>query len=230
MCDYVRVSLSNQLIKKFPVFSTVRVLTNSEFTTARYWTLVKVQRIPSILSLRIYSDLCLVLIVNHSIARSLESSPIFKRKNKFMYYSNVLHVLCDKPMTVPDIISFTTYSLWLLDETTCLTLNVVHSACTVYLYDSYRPQNKERIFHYIINWFMTITETECVYCWVRTKYLTVIQVGIRVGKVNVVWGVGLVVSCKGMKTPLESANKLFKGLHRAESFLGSEYTIFTSIT
>jgi hypothetical protein len=32
-----------------------------------------------------------------------------------------------------------------------------------------------------------------------------------------------------MKTPLDSANRLFNGLHGAESFLGSEYTHFTYI-
>jgi len=67
---------------------------------------------PSILSLGIYSVLYLILIVNHSIARSLKLSPFFKRRNKFTYYSTVLHVLCDKPMTLSlHIISFPTYSL-----------------------------------------------------------------------------------------------------------------------
>jgi len=76
---------------------------------------------------------------------------------------------------------------------------------------------------------MFITVTECVYCWVRTKYLTVIQVCVPVGRVNVVWWVGLVGSCKGMRTALYSANRLFNWLHGAGSFLSSEYTCFTFI-
>ena len=93
----------------------------------------------------------------------------------------------------------------------------------MYLYDLYGSQNKERIFRYIINFFMFITETERVYCSVRTKYWTVIQVCIPVGRVNVVWWVGLGGFCKGMNTPLDSANQHFTWLHGAESFLGSEY-------
>ena len=69
---------SNRLTKKFPVFSTVRVLTNSGFTTARYWTLVQTKWIPSVLSLRIYWDLCLVLILSPFLARFLRLSPSFK--------------------------------------------------------------------------------------------------------------------------------------------------------
>jgi len=74
-----------------------------------------------------------------------------------------------------------------------------------------------------------MTEIENVYCSVRTKYLNVIQVCIRVGRVNVVWWVGLLGSGKGMKTQLDSANWLFNWLHGAESFLGNEYTPFTSV-
>jgi hypothetical protein len=83
-----------------PSFLQSGLLTNSEFRAARYCTLAQVQWTPSILSLRVYSDLCLVLIVSPSVARSLKLSPFFKRRNKFTYYSSVLHVLRDKPMTL----------------------------------------------------------------------------------------------------------------------------------
>ena len=73
-----------------------------------------------------------------------------------------------------------------------------------------------------------LTETEYVYCSVRTKYLSEIQFLVSVGKDIVRWGV-LVGSCKGTKTRLDSANQLFNWPHGAQSFLGREYTPFTSI-
>jgi hypothetical protein len=91
---------ATDITRNSPSFLQLRVLTNSEFTKARYWTVIKAQSMSSILLLRIYSDLCLVLNMNHSIARSLKSSSFFKRRNKFTYYSNALHVLRDKPMTL----------------------------------------------------------------------------------------------------------------------------------
>ena len=102
----------------------------------------------------------------------------------------------------------------------------MHSARTVYLYNF---MDFRKNCEYFTTWFVFITKTECVYCSVRTKYLTVIQVHILVGRVNVVWWVGLVGSCKGMKTALDSANQLFNWPYGAESFLGSEYTTFISI-
>jgi hypothetical protein len=80
------------------------------------------------------------------------------------------------------------------------------------------PQNKERIFYYIINWFVFVTETECSYCSVRTKYWTVSQLHIRIGSVNVVWWVGLVGFCKGMKTPLDSTNSYLTGYMEQSHF------------
>jgi len=37
---------------------------------------------------------------------------------------------------------------------------------------------------YNINWLVFITETECVYCAVRTVYLFVIQINDKYGHVN----------------------------------------------
>jgi len=54
------------------------VLTNSEFTTAQYWTLTKAKLIPFVLSLRIYWNLCLVLILSPSVSRFLTFSTSFK--------------------------------------------------------------------------------------------------------------------------------------------------------
>ena len=99
-------------IKKFPVFSTVRELTNSQFTTAQYWTVVEAKWNPSIWGLRVYSDLCLVLIVSPSVARSLKLSPAFTNCDEI----NSRTIICAARATwqahdiVSDVIRFTTYS------------------------------------------------------------------------------------------------------------------------
>jgi len=42
-------------------------------------------------------------------------------------------------------------------------------------------ENKQRFFPlYNINWLILITDTECVYCAVRTGYLNKIQASVRV--------------------------------------------------
>ena len=59
--------------------------------------------------------------------------------------------------------------------------------------------------------------------------LIVIQVCVPVGRVNVVWWVGLAGSCKGMNKLLGSSNQLYNGLLGKETFLCIEYTPFKSI-
>ena len=213
-------------IKKFPVFSTVRVLTNSQFTTARYWTLVQDKRNPSIWALLVYSNLCLVLIVSPSVAISLKLSPSFTNCDEIN--SRTTHLYCTCYVTGPwhCLWHFQVYHLQLLVTwcTSSWTLNsfAFYPQSEFIRFIRISEQRKNILLHHWLIVF--ITETECVYCSIRTKYLTVIQVRIRVGRVNVVWWVGLVGSCKGMKTSLDSANRLVNWLHGAESFLGSEYT------
>ena len=52
------------------------------------------------------------------------------------------------------------------------------SAHTVYLCVLCGSENKQRLFHCtaLTDWLVFITETECVYCAVRTECLSIIQV------------------------------------------------------
>jgi len=49
---------------------------------------------------------------------------------------------------------------------------VLHSTHTVYLCVLCGSKNKQRLFHYttLTDWFVFITETECVYCAVRSTF------------------------------------------------------------
>jgi hypothetical protein len=53
---------------------------------------------------------------------------------------------------------------------------ILRSAHTVYLCVLYGSQKRKIISLHSINWPVFITETECVYCAVRTEYLNTIQI------------------------------------------------------
>jgi hypothetical protein len=127
--------LSNWRIEKFSVFSRVRVLTNSEFTTAWYCTLAQAKWIPSncrYVFIRIYVS---YLLWAHLLLDLWSCpQPSNFRRNKLTYYSSVLCVLHDRPICavratwqaidfVSDIIGFITYNFSLLDAPPGLTLN-----------------------------------------------------------------------------------------------------------
>jgi len=63
----------------------------------------------------------------------------------------------------------------LLRGTDCMLIKILRSAHTVYLCVLCGSENKQRLFHYtaLTDWFF-ITETECVYCAVRTGSLYII--------------------------------------------------------
>ena len=146
-----------------------------------------------------------------------------------MYYLSVLFVLHDRPMTLSLTLSCLPLKPvvnWCIVCFNTKHLCILPAQCIYMIWKDLRT--KSEYFASSLT-DSCLTETECVYCSVRNKYLNEIQVCVRVGRVNVVWWVGLVGSCKGMKTPLDSVNRLFNWLHGAESFLGSEYTPFTSI-
>ena len=159
-----------------------------------------------------------MLIVSPSVARTLMLSPSFKISDDITV--RITHLCCSCYVKSPWLCSWYCQFYHLhLAVTCCTTTYNIKNLCN---FTNLRTKNE--YFTTALKWFVFITETEHVYCSVRTKYLTVIQVGIRVGRVNVVWWVGLVGSCKGMKTPLNSANQLFNWLHGAGSFLVNEYT------
>ena len=163
-----------------------------------------------------------MLIDIPSVARSLKLSPSFKISDEINV--RLTHLCSSCYFTSPSLCSwyYQFYHLYLV-VTCCTTSYKIKNLCNFM-----DLRTKSEYFTISLKWFVFLTKTECVYCSVRNKYYTVIQVRIRVGSVNVVWWVGLVGSCKGTKTPLDSANQLFKWLHGAESFLGREYTPFTS--
>ena len=223
--------LTNRRIKKFPVLSTVRVSTNSQSKAARYWTLTQAKWNPSISPLHVYSYLCLVFILSPSVARSLKLSLSFKISDEIN--SRTTHLCCTCYVTGPwlHIWYYQVYHLQFLVTwcTSIWTLNsfafCLHSEFIIFLRIS-EPRTNISLHRWLI---VFITETESVYFSIRTKYVTVIEVCIRVGMVNIIWWVGLVGYCKGMKTPLDSAKQQFNWLHGAESFPGSEYTPYTFI-
>ena len=164
-----------------------------------------------------------MLIVSPSVVRSLKLSPSFKISDEINVH--ITH-LCS---------SCYVKSLWLYSwYYRFYHLRLVVTCCTIIynteiLCNFMDLRTKNEYFTISLKWFVYITKTEHVYCSGRTNYLTVIPVRIRVGRVNVVWWVVLVGSCKGMKAALDSVNQLFNWLHGAGSFLGSEYTTLTSI-
>ena len=65
---------------------------------------------------------------------------------------------------------------WVWLEISIQVIKILRSAHTMYLCVLYGAQNKAIIFLYSINWLVFITETECVYCAVRTGSLYIIRV------------------------------------------------------
>jgi len=60
------------------------------------------------------------------------------------------------------------------------TFYILRSAHTVYLCVLCGSENKQRLFHCtaLTDWLVSITETECVDCAVRTEPLTIIAVNL----------------------------------------------------
>jgi len=118
--------LRNRPIRKFLVFSSLRVLTNSEFTKARYWAPAQAKLIPNILSLRIYSDFWLLLIVSPSVATSQKLIPSFKITNKIILC--ITYLCCSCYMTGPWLCPWHYHvyllNLWLIDASSVSTRNI----------------------------------------------------------------------------------------------------------
>ena len=70
--------------------------------------------------------------------------------------------------------------------TASLTFTILRSAHTVFMCSVWIWEQTAIISLYSINWLVCITETECVYCAVRTGYLKIIEVNI-VGTFTVRW-------------------------------------------
>ena len=141
------------------------------------------QSIPPVLSLLIYSDLCLVLIVNTSVAEVVSILQNFRR-NKSMDYSHVLFVLREKPMNFS--LYYQVYHLHHLVTFYTTNFNIkklcILPARCIYIFLCFSEHRANiSLHHYLI---LFISETESIYCSVRTIYLTVIQVLFRVGRVN----------------------------------------------
>ena len=122
-----------------PSFLHSRVLTNSEFTTAPYWTLLQAIWIPSILSLRIYSDLCFVLIVILSLGRSLKLSPSLNISDEINIC--ITHLCCSFYVTNPRHFSWYYQVHHLQLAVTCCTTsfnfrNLCPHSAFIYLYVS----------------------------------------------------------------------------------------------
>jgi len=136
------------------------------------------------LSLLIYSDLCLVLIVNTSVAEVVSILQNFRR-NKSMDYSHVLFFLREKPMNFS--LYYQVYHLHHLVTLYTTNFNIKNlciltARCIyIHLWISEHTANIS-LHHYLI---LFITETESIYCSVRTIYLIVIQVRFRVGRVKI---------------------------------------------
>ena len=185
--------MNNRRIKKFPVFSTVGVVNNTELTTARYWTLVeKTNESPSYCR-NVFIRICLVLIVSPSVVRSPKFSPSFKISDEINV--RITHLCCSCYVTSPWLCSwyYQVYQLQLVvsccnSSFNIKMLGILPAQCIYTILWIIEQRANISLHHQLIRVY---NQNGMCICSVRTTYLTVIQLFIRVGRVK------FMMSCSG---------------------------------